>query len=192
MQTQTKRVADAFASAPLRDLGRFSQVARDAAIVLKSGPGAGQAAAALAAASALCGVPVAADDLIHRLSPGGGFDPSAMLRAARALGLKARVLTPDLARLGGMPVPAVGRDREGYAFVLTRVAVDEAGVAERVILHYPGGRSETLPLADFLARRDGPLVLLQPPEAAGDRGRPFGLSWIFGAASGRRRLPEHV
>ena len=64
--------------------------------------------------AALCGVPVEADELNHRFAGAAGFGVVEMLRAAPALGLRARVL-PDRAppraeqvaevHLGGSEIP---------------------------------------------------------------------------------------
>ena len=150
------------------------------------------AAAAFALASAICGAPVEPDELTREFSAGGPFDLTAMLRAANGIGLKARLMAPSLARLAHTPLPAVGRDRDGRAFVLARVAAGPGGAAERVLIQYPGGRPEAATLAEFDERWDGMLVLVQRRLKLDDPDRPFGLSWFFGAVTRYRRILGEV
>ena len=145
-----------------------------------------------ALASAICGIPIEPEALAHTFAPEGGFDRAALLRAAKGLGLKAQLASPKPARLVHTPLPAIGRDRDGRSFVLARIAVDSTGAVERLLVQYPAGPPEALSLADFLARWDGELILIQRRVKLDDPDRPFGLTWFFSAVMRYRRILGEV
>ena len=115
-----------------------------------------------------------------------------MLRAAKSIGLKARLITPKSERLPTTPLPAVAQDQTGRAFVLARLALSSNGEIERLLIQYPGGRPKSLSLEAFLSLWDGRLVLVSRRLQIDDPNRPFGLSWFFGAVMRYRRILGEV
>jgi len=149
-------------------------------------------ASAFALACAVCGVPIETDEVRRRFGDGAGFGVSSMLRAAKALGLKARAVRPSTARLGRLALPAVAQNRDGGFFVLARLSFKEDGGVDKLLIQVPGGRPEQLELDAFLGRWSGALVLLSRRHSIGDMDRPFGLSWFFSAVMRYRRILGEV
>jgi subfamily B ATP-binding cassette protein HlyB/CyaB len=148
--------------------------------------------AAFSLAAALCGVPIQPIELHHRFANRGQFAVLEMLRAAKDLGLRARVARPALRRLGVIPLPAVARDRDGQFFVLGRTALDDNGKVQKLLIQRPGGPPEAMTAEEFQAAWDGTLVLVARKLVLGDTNRPFGLSWFFEAVLRYRRILAEV
>ena len=149
-------------------------------------------AQAFALAAALCGAPVDADDLVRRFAGAEPFDAASMLRAAKALGLKARMVRPDPARLKKAALPAVARDRDERWFVVARAADGAGGEVEKLLVQYPGEPPQVLPRQTFLDRWDGALLLLSRRQAAGEVAGAFGIGWFFEAVLRYRRILGEV
>ncbi len=149
-------------------------------------------ASAFSLACAVCGAPIEAEEVRRRFGYGAGFGVSSMLRAAQALGLKARAVRPSAARLGRTVLPAVAQDQDGGFFVLARLSFNADGGIDKFRIQAPGGRPEQLELETFLARWSGALVLLSRRHSIGDMDRPFGLSWFFSAVTRYQRILGEV
>ena len=115
-----------------------------------------------------------------------------MLRAAKALGLKARSIQTDFSRLSRLSLPAIGCDRTGVFFVLARVALDRDGQVDKLLIQYPGQKPQALDRKAFEQLWAGSLVLLSRRHALGEPARPFGLSWFFSAVMRYRRILGEV
>ena len=115
-----------------------------------------------------------------------------MMRAASALGLKARFARPSALRLASLPLPAIASDRCGESFVLARVVMDQTGQAEKVLIQRPGRPPEVLGRAAFLETWNGSLVVLSRRHRLGDLSRPFGLPWFIDAVMRYRRILGEV
>ncbi len=152
----------------------------------------GGAAAAFSLAAAICGAPVSPEELLHRFSAAGQFGAPEILRAAKALGLRARLTTPALRRLATMPMPALARDRQGGFVVVGRVAADDDGQVRRLMIQRPGAPPGPISAEDFTAQWDGTLIVLARKVALGDPNRPFGLDWFFDAVFRYRRILGEV
>lgn len=86
---------------------------------------------------------------------GQPLDKTALLLAAKQLGLKAKSIKVDRQRLEKTPLPAIAIDQDGQFFILARVQNDRALIQSPLV-----GRPESITLADFLARWNGELILL--------------------------------
>ena len=115
-----------------------------------------------------------------------------MMRAAASLGLKSRFVRPQASRLASLSLPAIGRDRDGGAFVLARTVLGAGGAVEKVLIQRPGRRPEILDAPGFLQLWDGTLVLLSRRHRLGDATRPFGLPWFIDAVMRYRRILGEV
>lgn len=132
------------------------------------------------------GVPVDPDGLSHRLG-GGPVTPETLLRAAQAMGLKARVVRAAFVRLAGLPLPAVGVQRDGGFLLVARAAED------RVLVQEAGAAGpRVLDRAAFEAVWDGRLVLLARRASLGDLARRFDVSWFLQAMGKYRHLLGEV
>lgn len=142
--------------------------------------------------SALCGVPIEAEDLERQYSSGRGFGVPEMMRAAKAIGLKARVTAPRFDRLGGAPTPALATAKDGGFFVLARIQVGKAGQPERFLIQRPGGPPKALSAEEFEGLWGGRLVQAVRRLSVGGAETPFGLSWFFAAIYRYRRVLGEV
>ncbi len=78
------------------------------------------------------GLAADADELRHRFGRSGeSFTAEQILRAARHLGLKARLAVGSWRSLAGTPVPALIQHVDGHWMVLARIDAD------KVLLHDP-------------------------------------------------------
>ncbi|MBI4754366.1 MAG: type I secretion system permease/ATPase [Betaproteobacteria bacterium] len=126
--------------------------------------------------------------LAHEFGEAGRpFDTTQVLLAAKHLGLKARHVRSECARLDRTPLPALGIDKEGHFFVLARADGD------RVLIQDPAGeRPEILSVAQFSERWTGELILFASRASlAGDLAR-FDFTWFIPAVVRYRRLLGEV
>lgn len=131
---------------------------------------------ALVLAARVLGVPAELDALRHaHACPGGRVGPAELLRAARALGLRARQVRSDWAALAHTPLPALARLAGGRYAVLARAD------AERALVQRPGSAPTTLGRADFETEWSGELVLLGRRAARPGGAGAFGLAWFLPA-----------
>ncbi|MDH4042030.1 MAG: type I secretion system permease/ATPase [Gammaproteobacteria bacterium] len=144
----------------------------------------------LALVAQLHQVPVEPAALQHRFGPGGGGCPvQALLRAARALGFRAKRLQG--CDLGGLrPVlPAIARARDGSFCVLAGISSGQSG-ATRFLIQRPGeGGPATMGREQFDALWSGELLLLTPRRSLleGSTHR-FNLHWFLPSLAKYRRL----
>jgi subfamily B ATP-binding cassette protein HlyB/CyaB len=143
-------------------------------------------------AASICGVPLDAAEVSHRFSAGGAFGMAEMLRAAKGLGLRARVARPPLRKIAQCPMPAVARDRSGEFFMIARVVADDTGGARQFMIQRPGLPPMALSPEIFASVWDGSLLLMSRRTASGDPARPFGLSWFYDAVLRYRRILGEV
>ncbi|MBX9927169.1 MAG: type I secretion system permease/ATPase, partial [Hyphomicrobiaceae bacterium] len=117
---------------------------------------------------------------------GGALDRLAMLRAARAKGLKARLTTGRIDRLNRMALPAIAIDRDGSFFILAKagpasVLVKEAGLPPAEWSH------------DELARRwSGDVILMARRASLPGKTMLFGLRWFLPALARYKGLMSEV
>jgi subfamily B ATP-binding cassette protein HlyB/CyaB len=110
-----------------------------------------------------------------------------MLRAAKPLGLKARVLKSDFSRLSRTPLPGLGGSKDGGCFLIGKVAGD------RVLIQRPGAREpQLIARADFEALWNGQLLLAARLGDTGKLARPFDITWFLHAVKKYKRLLAEV
>jgi len=132
------------------------------------------------------------DQLRHEFAVDGkGMNPSRMLLAARKLGLKARLVRVDAARLAKQPLPAValmtGTDDQPDFCILARVeeAPDNAGV----LIQSPSvGRPQRLTMEAFEARWTGQLILFTSRASLNGEMAKFDFTWFIPAIVKYRKL----
>lgn len=132
------------------------------------------------------GVGVEPEQVRHQCS-GGLIGVAEMIRCAKSLGLKARVLTTNWARLEYTPLPAIAALRDGSFLLLGRRGED------RILVQKPDSpRPSMMSRAELEAVWDGRLVLMTKRVALTDLSRRFGISWFMGAIHKYRRLLGEV
>jgi ATP-binding cassette, subfamily B, bacterial HlyB/CyaB len=128
--------------------------------------------------------PADAAQLRHQFAPDGeAFDADHILRAAKQMGLKARLERTDGSRLAKVALPAIARLKDGSYALLARASAD------RVLLHdFATNRPVIEQLAAFEARWTGELILLTTRERIAGPARPFDLTWFIPPIVRFRRL----
>jgi subfamily B ATP-binding cassette protein HlyB/CyaB len=128
------------------------------------------------------GVPADAEELRRRFAPSGQpFGEAELVRAARALGLRARGLRSRWRRLRMTPLPALALRKDGRVVVLAAAHADRALVQEG-----DGGPVTVLSRAGFAEAWSGRLILLARPAPEGGAERAFGFGWFLPAIARHR------
>lgn len=123
--------------------------------------------------------------------PGPTFSTTAILLAARKLGLSARRLQARAERLHKMAVPAICCDKNGAHFILGRVEQTENGT--RVLLHDPAQpQPRWVDLAEFCGFWSGELLLFSSRASLASELTRFDFSWFIPAVVKYRKLLGEV
>ena len=132
------------------------------------------------------GVAAEPEQIGHRLG-GAVVGVSQMLGCARALGLKARVVTKDWSRLAATTLPAIAECRDGGFLILGRIVDDKALVQDPI-----SGRPQLIARADFEAQWSGRLVLMTRRASLAELARRFDITWFLQAMHKYRGLLGEV
>ena len=132
----------------------------------------------------LHGVAADPDQLAHEYHTGGKpFSKTEILLAAKKLGLQAKVVKTNLARLDKTPLPAMAIDKQGQFFVLAKVSEEHA------LIHDPAaGRPQTLSLAELELRWNGELILFTSRASLASEMGKFDFTWFIPAVVKYRKL----
>ena len=132
------------------------------------------------------GVPATPEVVLRELGTSGPVAEAEIVRAARALGLRAWRLRPRRRRLRHVPVPAVAALAGGRFVILSRID------AETAYLHDPHGvQPSTMSRAEFERVWEGALVRLAPARGAATAGAR-GLAWVLPAVLRHRAVVVEV
>jgi hemolysin D len=117
------------------------------------------------------------DQLAHQhKAPGEPFGVEQILLAAKGLGLKARRVDTDAARLDRTPLPALASGSDGRFFILARVD------GEQALIQVPGeARPQQIPLADLASRWTGELILFASRASLAGELAKFDFTWFIPA-----------
>lgn len=140
--------------------------------------------AALVSIARFHGIAADAAQLRHAAAIGAQcFTANDLVRSARSLGLKTRIVPLRPERLASTPLPALVLDREGRHFILARSDGKTALILE------PGMAAPVIrPLEEITARSSGDMLLFASRASlAGDMAR-FDFSWFIPAIIRYRRL----
>lgn len=140
--------------------------------------------------SAFHQLPTDVDQLNHQYGiPGKPFDDLCILRAAKALTLKARQSEISLAELVKTPLPAIAKMADGEYVVLARVAV-ESGVVQKVLIQDPRESApQALDVQVFAERYAGELILLTRRTSLKESlQQAFDITWFIPSFIKYRRL----
>jgi subfamily B ATP-binding cassette protein HlyB/CyaB len=133
------------------------------------------------------GIPESEQQLRHQFALQGPVDAPTILRMAKTRGLKSRILHGVRDSLATTPMPAIARMRDGRFVVVARAD------AERVLIKDPSIEMPSmLPVADFVERWDGTLILITKRATMADMGRAFNISWFLPAIYKYRRILGEV
>jgi len=136
----------------------------------------------------LLGIAATPEQIAHQLDLGRrAMTPTDMLRGAKRLGLKARLVTTRPERLARTPLPAIALTRDGRAFVLAKLADGKALIQDPA-----EPRPTTVSLEQLAASWDGRLVLMARRAGLGELARRFDVTWFMGALHKYRWLLGEV
>jgi ATP-binding cassette, subfamily B, bacterial HlyB/CyaB len=126
--------------------------------------------------------------LAHQFKPPGKpFGVPQLLLAAKSLGLKAKHVRTELARLDRTPLPALAVGIDGRFFILARVEADQ------VLIQEPGTpRPQVLSRAELLSRWSGELILLASRASLAGELAKFDFTWFIPAVVKYRKLLGEV
>lgn len=132
------------------------------------------------------GIGAEPEQIRHRLgSPRIGV--AEMLRCAKEMDLKARVLATNWERLAATPLPCIAVLRDGSFLILGKAAAD------KVLVQRPTEqRPETLTREEFEAIWTGGLILMARRAGLTDLSRRFDITWFMGAIGKYRRILAEV
>jgi len=134
------------------------------------------------------GVAVDPEGLRHQFTAANRpFSTDQILRAAKLLNLKARVLDSDWTRLPATPTPAIVELKDG------RYLIIGAADSEKVLVQDPAAaQPATLNRDDFEALWTGRLILLTRRAGVAAAGGRFDISWFIPAVMRYRKLLAEV
>jgi len=141
----------------------------------------------LAIVAQIHGIAAEPAKLGHLLGLPGQADAGALVRVAKRINLKARLVASAPDRLLATPLPAIAGLKEGGFIVLAKAA--EQGV----LLYDPiGQRPVEASLEEFTARWDGRLILIATRASLARGGGKFDVSWFIPSIVKYRRLMAEV
>lgn len=142
---------------------------------------------ALAMMLAFHDIPAEVQQLKREYTPDGSdMDTGALVRAARAKGLKARATKSKIKRLQQLPLPAIAVDQDGKFFVLAKVA--DGSVLVKEANHPPAEWS----VEELAQRWSGGIILMTRRASVAADTLKFGLKWFWPAIRRYRTLFSEV
>lgn len=119
------------------------------------------------------------------------FTETTILRAAKSLGLTARLASIEVTRLDRAALPAVAIDRNGSYFVLAKLE-QQTVAGGRALIQRPGSPPEVVTLGDFLSHWSGQLLLFVSRATYAEEMSRFDFSWFIPSVIKYRRLLGEV
>lgn len=138
-------------------------------------------------------LPAEPEQLAHEFGhPGEDFTDTDILRAAKALTLKAKHLKPALSELKSAMLPAIAKARDGRYFILARVAEakdNEPGITNLLVHDLRDGAPKTLTADEFNMLWSGELIALTRRQGLGESlQQKFDISWFIPSLVKYRKL----
>ena len=141
---------------------------------------------------ALNQLPADPNQILHDRGEGDRpFDSADMLRCSKRLGHKARVRSSRVDELPDLPLPAIGRGKDGEYFILAS-AEQQADAIRALVQTYDRREPQVWDEADLEQNWSGDLVLLTTRERLAGEGRRFDLTWFLPFVVKYRRPLEQV
>lgn len=163
---------------------------------------------ALTAMAGLHGIAADATRLHHEFGQ-TPFTTQTILLAAKSLGLHAKVVTQDPARLDRAPLPAIALDHAGRYFIVAKIdssqaassgadatsaGKDRSAIASRmrILIQRAGEPPKVVPLTDFLDSWTGKLIFLISKASFAGEAAKFDFTWFIPAIIKYRKLLSEV
>lgn len=126
--------------------------------------------------------------LVHQLGSGGRpLNAEDMLRLAKQLGVKGKIVRPRFSKLESLPLPAIGEARDGSYFIVVQ-ASDDTVLAQKP----NGGSLQKLTALEFNDLWTGRLVLLTTRARVAGAARKFDVTWFIPSIVRYRKLLGEV
>ena len=123
--------------------------------------------------------------LTHEM--GGVTDALAIVRMARRLGLKARLVSPKLKNLPDLPLPAMMELKDGRLLILAKIG------AEGILVHDPvANRTLSVSGENFMEVWSGRLILMATRAQLATGAGKFGVAWFIPSVVKYRALLGEV
>lgn len=138
--------------------------------------------------------PVNQEDLVHQLGLGGQhLNSKDILRAAKIIGLKAKLTNVKLDRLERVPLPAIAKDKNGHYFLIAKVDYS-TDLNEKVVLvqNPTTSKAAVVKLSEFANYWSGEVILLTTRERLAGSLRRFDITWFIPALIKYRKLIGEV
>ena len=148
------------------------------------------ALAALVTIAKILGLPADFEQMRRAyVSGSAGIDRVTLLRAAQDMGLKAKAIFFDRAKLpDGVPLPAIAMLNDGSHLILLRGTVDQV-----TLIDLARNQPLTVPTATFLEVWSGELILVAKRVQLEKKSEPrFGLSWLLPVVAKYKRFLGQV
>ena len=131
------------------------------------------------------GIAIDPERIRHQFGPVIGV--TGMLRCAKELGLRARVVRTSWSRLSDLPMPALAILREGRFLIFGKANEDQ-------VLVLNPGRPQPVMMSrtELEAAWDGSVILMTRRASLSDFARRFDITWFLGAIHKYRRLLTEV
>lgn len=142
----------------------------------------------LAMLARVFGLPADPAQLQHKFGQSGvPFSSRDLLRAAKFIGIRAREVESDIARLEHIQFPAIAQSNDGQYLILAKVDGD------KILVHDPAvQRPQSLSLDEFQANWNGKLILCTRSGGTLGDERKFDFTWFIPAIIKYRRLLGEV
>lgn len=139
-------------------------------------------------------LPAEEEQIRHQFGcPGNPFSATEVLRAAKSLGFKARMLTATLESLSNSTLPAVLLTKDGRFLVLARIAEkQEEKEQEALILDPAESQPRTVSVGDLSSFWSGELILITKRGGLLDSFKEFDIKWFIPALLKYRKLFAEV
>ena len=117
------------------------------------------------------------------------FTAQMILLAANKLGMSARSVDQDPARIVHAPLPAVAQDQDGRFFIVARIGSAGAGsVPDCVLIQYAGEQPALISFSDLFQKWTGKLLLFTSKATFAGSLAKFDFTWFIPAIIKYRRL----
>jgi len=122
------------------------------------------------------------------------FNNQTIQLAASKLGMQAKCVRQDVARLDKVPWPAIAcpPNDEGDYFIVARYQASSDEQSARVLVQFAGQAPSVLSLDDFLQRWAGELILLTSKASYAGETAKFDFTWFIPAIIKYRKLLAEV
>lgn len=140
----------------------------------------------------LHGVPIDEAKLRHEYGH-FPFDSTIIIRAAKSLGMRAKVVVQDSGRLNKAPFPGVAKSRlNGKFFLIGRYIPSNENRPEGLLLQHPGKSPEIVSIDDFLQLWTGEIIFFTSKASFSGTLAKFDFTWFIPAIVKYRRLLGEV